>query len=185
MTHKILKANGEVVPRSTVRSLEDTELVCSVHAALRRTFDERIQDKFGRPAVAADFPVGDVTPSHEHYEDDEDKLNVPSPPPEEEPTPEAGDHYVHADVMLPRGNTFARGRVIGRKRDHEGNVVSRANDNPVLDTRQYNVEFEDGDVIELTANIIAQNMYAMCDADGHQLLVFEAVIDHQRSEKIL
>ena len=38
---------------------------------------------------------------------------------------------------------------------------------------------------ELTANIIAQNMYAMCDAVGHQLLVFEAIVDHQRTEKAI
>ena len=29
-----------------------------------------------------------------------------------------------------------------------------------------------GDVSELTANTIAESMYAMCDEDGHQILIF-------------
>ena len=65
--------------------------------------------------------------------------------------------------MLPRGSTLARGRVIERKRDHEGNFIGRSNANPILDTREYKVKFEDGDVTELTANAIAESMYGMCD----------------------
>ena len=65
--------------------------------------------------------------------------------------------------MLPRGGNLARGRVTERKRDHEGNVIGRSNANPILDTREYEVKFEDGDVTELTANAIAESMYAMCD----------------------
>ena len=73
--------------------------------------------------------------------------------------------------MLPHGGTLARGRVVRRKRDREGNPIGRANANPILDTRSYEVEFEDGDVSELTANTIAESMYAMCDEDGHQILI--------------
>ena len=42
---------------------------------------------------------------------------------------------MNASVMLPRGNSCARGKVIERKRDAYGNVVGRKNDNPILDTR--------------------------------------------------
>ena len=60
--------------------------------------------------------------------------------------------------MLPHGGTLARGRVVRRKHDREGNPIGRANANPILDTRSYEVEFEDGDVSELTANTIAESM---------------------------
>jgi len=66
--------------------------------------------------------------------------------------------------LLPHDNdTLARGRVTKRKRDLDENVVDHANANPILDTREYLVEFDDGEVSELTANVIAQSMYAMCD----------------------
>ena len=45
--------------------------------------------------------------------------------------------------------------------------MSCANENPILDTRGYVVEFEDGEQAELAANTIYQSMYAQCDPDGN------------------
>ena len=42
----------------------------------------------------------------------------------------------------------------------DGNPIGRADANPILDTREYIVEFEDGDEAELNANLIAEAMYA-------------------------
>ena len=69
--------------------------------------------------------------------------------------------------MLPCGGTLARGQVTERKRDHEGNVIGRSNANPILDTQEYEMKFEDGNVTKLTANAIAESMYAMCDQSGN------------------
>jgi hypothetical protein len=41
-----------------------------------------------------------------------------------------------------------------------------SNDDPILDTRQYEVEFSYGDVFEYAANDIAQNLYSNEDHDG-------------------
>ena len=68
----------------------------------------------------------------------------------EVPTLEVNENYVNSSVMFPRGNSYARGKVIGRKRDADGNAVGRTNYNPILDTREYFVEFDDGYVSELT-----------------------------------
>ena len=81
--------------------------------------------------------------------------------------------------MLPRYGTLARGLVTERKRDHKGNVIGGSNANPILDTQEYKVTFEDGDVTELTANLIAESMYAMCDKNGHHILLFDAIVDHK------
>ena len=62
----------------------------------------------------------------------------------EVPTPKVNDNYVNDLVMLPRGNSYASGKVIGLKRKADGNAVGRKNDNPILDTREYRVEFDDG-----------------------------------------
>ena len=48
------------------------------------------------------------------------------------PTPEVNDNYVNDSVMLPIGNSYTRGKVIGRKRDADGNSIGRGNYNPYL-----------------------------------------------------
>ena len=89
------------------------------------------------------------------------------------------------EFMLPHGGTLARGRVTERKRDHEGNVIGRSNANPILDTREYEVNFEDGDVTKLTANAMAESMYAMCDKNGNHILLFDAIVDHTKNDKAM
>ena len=68
-----------------------------------------------------------------------------------------------------------------RKRDHEGNVIGRSNANPIPDTREYEVKFEDGDVTKLTANAISESMYAMFDESGDHILLFYAIVDHRKN----
>ena len=46
--------------------------------------------------------------------------------------------------------------MIGRKRGPEVNPIGKANSQPVLDTRRYGVEFDDGDITKLTANLIVE-----------------------------
>ena len=87
--------------------------------------------------------------------------------------------------MLPRGGNLARGRVTERKRDHKGNAIGISNANPIFDNREYKVKFEDGDVTELTANAIAESMYAMCDKNGDHILLFDAIIYHKKNEKAM
>ena len=88
-------------------------------------------------------------------------------------------------MALPCGGTLARGRVTERKRDHEGNVIGRSNANPILDTQEYEVKFEDEDVTELTANAIAESMYAMCNKNGNHILLFDAIVDHKKNNKAM
>ena len=46
------------------------------------------------------------------------------------PNPELKDSYVNSTVMLPKINTYTRGKFIGRKRDVDGNAFGRTNYNP-------------------------------------------------------
>ncbi len=99
------------------------------------------------------------------------------------PTPEADDNYVNTSLMLPRGNVLAHGTVIGQKRDARGDPIGNANTNPILDSRMYHVEFEDGDMCELTANVIAESMYASCDEDSNKYILFDSFVDHKSNRK--
>ena len=76
------------------------------------------------------------------------------------------DQYVGAEVQLSKGNRVVIGTV-KRRKTNNGLVVGKANSNPILDTRTYDVEFPDGSHAEYSANIIAQNMYSQCDTEGN------------------
>jgi hypothetical protein len=74
------------------------------------------------------------------------------------------------------------GFVEQRKRDSDGNLIGKANHNPILDTRLYTVKFPDGKEAEYAANIIAENMLSMCDEEGNQYLLLNHIVDHKKEE---
>jgi hypothetical protein len=57
--------------------------------------------------------------------------------------------------------------------------------NPIKDTRTYEVEFPGGEIAELTANAIAEAMYAQCNDDGNEYLLFDCIVDHKKNNKAL
>ena len=61
-------------------------------------------------------------------------------------------------MLLPRGEGVEYGKVIGRKRDQDGRPVGQAKAIPLLNTRVYEVEFQDGYIQEYLANTIAENI---------------------------
>ena len=101
----------------------------------------------------------------------------------EVPTPEIGDHYLGASILLPRGSTSVCGRVKLRKRNSDGNLVGVADPNPIKDTRTYEVEFSGGEIVELNANAIAEAMYAQCDDDGNEYFLFDCIVDHKKKTR--
>ena len=98
-------------------------------------------------------------------------------------TPEVKKNYVNASVMLPRGNTISRGKVIGQKRDADGNDVGRMNDKPILNTHKYIVDFDYEEVIKLTANVIAKSMHASCDGYENEYVMIESIIYYHNNDK--
>ena len=47
------------------------------------------------------------------------------------------------------------------------------------------MKFEDGDVTELTANAIAESMYAMCNENGDHILLVDAIVNHRKNENLM
>ena len=81
-------------------------------------------------------------------------------------------------LELPLGNDLAQGMVTKRSRDNDGNVIGRAHDSPILNTREYIVEFETGEEAELSANAITQSMYTQCNLEGNQYVLFDSIVDY-------
>ena len=100
-------------------------------------------------------------------------------------TDEAYDQYVGAELLVPHGDEMVRGRVIKRARGDDGNPIGIRNSNPILDTREYEVEMPDGSTAEYAANVIAENLYAQCDSEGRQYLFLSEIVDHEKSDKAI
>ena len=99
LTAKILKSNGQFVCRSTIRHLNDDERNCITHAEMRKAFDASVYEAIGPAATEDDFPAEDLTPDYEAYDDniltfDPDYGDI-------EVTPETGDTFIGAEILLP------------------------------------------------------------------------------------
>ena len=64
-------------------------------------------------------------------------------------------------------------------------MCGQANNNPILNTRTYLVQFDDGKVTELAANVIDTQMYAQYDSDGNMYVTLDDLTDHRKSSKAL
>ncbi len=116
-----------------------------------------------------------VTPSDEDYDD---MLVEPRPEADEE---DAIDKYLTAELIMDVGtDNERRGRVVKRSRGLDGRPIGRSHANPLFDTREYDIEFTDGTMEKHTANVIAENMYAQVDDEGHQYLILDEIIDHRK-----
>ena len=187
MTAQILKSNGWIVHRSTYRGLTQDEMKCPDHTQRRKEFDDEIQKKLGT-GYDPDRGIPDEpdqtalegTPGYDLAEEERlSRVNTA----DEESSADIGDNYIGAEVTLPLGEHYMTGRVTGRKANADGSAYGRANANPILDTRVYEVEFEDGAVAEFSANTIAENMWAQCDSEGRQFLLMDEIIGHRKNKE--
>ena len=89
--------------------------------------------------------------------------------------------------MLPRNSVKAKVRGTKWAQDNYGNPVGRDNPKPILDSRQYVVEFGEGTEAKLTANSISipPSMYAQCDPGSNQYLMLDSVVYFRRSTTAL
>lgn len=59
-------------------------------------------------------------------------------------------------------------KVIGRKRNADGILVGHAHQNPLLDSRVYEIEFFDGERQEISYNVLAEHLLSKVDEEGNQ-----------------
>jgi len=92
-------------------------------------------------------------------------------------SPPVTDLLINAEVLLPRGEKMQLAKVSKRVRDANGKLISSHDNDPILNTSLYEVEFLDGAVKQYAANIITENMYAQVDANGQTHTLLESIID--------
>ena len=179
MTGKILKANGNTRHVSTYRALTQEEREDPRLQLQMNDFLKNIQQTLGEIANDSDFTDEFDefnTPTYEPYQDNDTKPQITL----DRDDYQSFDQYIGAEVLLPCGDKQLSGKVMTRKREADGSLKGERHSNPLFDTRAYVIEFPDGMEAEYTANIIAENMYAQCNADGEQYLLLNGIKDHKK-----
>jgi hypothetical protein len=177
----ILKPNGQVVARTTVKAITAQDIALNVRlAADIAAMDKEISESI-EPFTEFSLKDLDEQCDEGHYHDHEDNSA--------EDDPLAQDLLVGAEVHLPRragqdGSHEERpvGKVVGRKHNADGSLVGSYHPDKRLDTRQYEVEFTDGMREAYVYNTIAQSLYSELDADGRRWYSFDSIVGHKRGE---
>ena len=102
-------------------------------------------------------------------------------------TADTTDNYLNMELGLPRGvnDTLLHATVKRRAIDINGNPIGTRNNNPLLDSRAYEVQFIDGSSEIIQANIIAENLLSQVDEEGHQQMLLHDIIDHQSNSNAI
>jgi hypothetical protein len=175
LTSWVLPTSGRPVARLMVSSSTEedkiTPLMQGDLAKLDKAIEEKIGNKKPSKEVEKDFHalhpeiLNDI-----HLPDKEDEI-VPYNP--DATMPEANDYtsksydkYIAAEVMLPVRGELLRARVTAQSYDHDGKPIRKSHLNPILDTRQYKVEFPNGSSDAFGANVITESMYSQIDDEG-------------------
>ena len=91
------------------------------------------------------------------------------------------DSYIGIQLGIVRGpdNDVQHAHVKRRDIDEEGKPVGVPHNNLILDMRQYEVEFLDGETEVMTANLIAENILVQVDDNGHVHMMIDEIEDHR------
>ena len=184
MAQWILKANGNVVPRRSPRPLTVAKLHSPTELKKREIFDKLIERRWGSAIIPP--KLENDTKEWSEYEDDEeeprmvlDSEDVVDATGKQLNQNLAYDRNINSEVALQIDNEVKKGKVVRRTMGPHGKVSGTYDDNPVLNTVLYDVEFPDGQVREYAANDIAENMLTQVDSEGFTLTMMKGIVDYK------
>jgi hypothetical protein len=89
---------------------------------------------------------------------------------------------ISAEILLPHGDDMQLGKVIGRASGDHRSTMGSYDDNPVLNSMIYDLEFPDGNIMEYAANMLAENMLSQLDPYGYNTILLKEIIDYRRDD---
>jgi hypothetical protein len=191
MSHWVLTRSGTVISRTAVQRItnldkETDEVKQSINefdVEVNRRFKEEEKDLTCDGAKPNPEDWSECLENDADFQQESDSVvNDPNAPEADDSfAPDVcGDTCLNMELATPRdrdGPKFAK--IAKRLRDKDGLPTGKANDNPILDTRMYQVEYPDGHKASLAANAITENMFAQVDDEGNRHVLFEEIIDHR------
>ena len=196
MSYWILPISGIPISCTTVQRLTEMEKQTDEWKRKMEAFTDAIETKLGNSVKSATIPEKDLLGIPQEFlselESEDDKFyNLFTKSINDQSLKEADDcydqefgskdNYIGMKLGIVRGpdNDVQQARVKQRVVDDEGKAIGTPHDNPILDLRQYEVEFLDGETEIMTANLIAENILSQVDDNGHVHLMLDEIEDHR------
>ena len=197
MSYWVLTVNSMVIARTTVQQVTSLEMQQGHMKERTLAFDEAIRDKIKdsdhiileggktQPHDWTDHPFEDDPDFAEEFRgviSDNEVKNA-----DETFTLDVYDTYLNMELAIPQGDSLEPrlARVTKRLKDANGLPIGLASENPILDTRMYEVQYHDGEKASLAANNIAENLFAQVDDEGNRQVLMDEIIGHRSNEQAL
>jgi len=198
MSYWILTSSGHVISCVTVQRLTNAEQQTDEWKKKMNNYDKKVKERLdiSNFIISRDeekpfnsLSLGDDDPefeqefmktSHNPMQVDDDGQHGCNSD-DKKHTIDSFDPYLNMEIGLPRGDddNLMHATVKRRVVDDDGVPIGKANKNPILDSRMYEVEFMDGTMEKLTANVITENIMAQIDAEGNRQMLLREIIDHR------
>jgi hypothetical protein len=178
MSYWILPVTGRIISRTSVQRVTNLELQEDNLIRRCRAFDLAIKNYCNDEKYIIqpdrDVPNFDLQldlDDDPDYQEEFNRVLENKAIEDDDYTPDAHDQYLDMEITLPRA------------KDIDGTPIGKAHDNPVLDTRQYEVEWHDGKREIIFANTIAENLYSQVDQEGNRHVIFNDIIAHRSTDE--
>ncbi len=192
MAQWVLKDNGKVVPRQSIRHLSAAKLAPSDEDehSKREKFSTSIRGLLGDSISLLATPLPNLIEDYWEMEPYGDEVEDAIAFLEADLTDAAGkpfaqdslaDALINAKVLLPNDDGTALARVVKRVVGPDGKLIGEYNNNPLLNSLLYECIFDDGTVKEYVANTIASNIFIESDEDGFSSSSLYHIVDHKSS----
>ncbi|KAI2502896.1 Reverse transcriptase (RNA-dependent DNA polymerase) [Fragilaria crotonensis] len=194
MSYWLLPESGIPISATTVQRMTNDEKTTDEMKKRMIQYDERLQRIFETQSADLTRTLRDIHPSYVIDPEDEDAAffdeftrvidDARLKHADENTTHDTevtSDPYVGMEMALSRDadGALVHATVRRRVRDEDGKPVGIAHTNPLLDSRKYEVHYLDGQIEELTANLIAENLMAQVDEEGRRQMMLSDIIDHR------
>ena len=191
----ILLDNAEYIARSTVVGIDQHELTTEAMKSETSKFMVSVESVIGNHRVPIFNHVQPNAIYFDAFSDDHDSDANVLPYGDElidvktetvdEAYLESLDEYIGSQIVIPNKEAIpVLATVKKRKRDALGKPIGTSNENPILDSRIYELEFPDGRIEEYSVNVIAENLLNMADDDGWDTGLLDDIIDFRKDDSI-
>jgi hypothetical protein len=192
MCFNLLVDTGHFITHSSVIPVPDEDLNTSALQVQMDTFTRSVNDAIGdhKKAIVRGETVNDDELYYDTFfdsptDDDntwpwESELEDLPLKDQDSNAMEDLDKYIGANIVLPgKDGEQVLTVVKGLKRGLNGELLGTKNDNPILDTRIFQVEFPDGHLEDYATNKIAKTLYSQVDKEGNSIGELSEICDHQ------
>ena len=190
MSYWVLTQKGNVISHTTVSRVTNLEMQIDSTKSRPQEFNTAITDRLNnkahiiieggksQPYDWSDHPFAEDTDFAEEFHSVVSNSEIKEA--NEEFTADSyDDQYLNMELAVPRGvnpnSQYAK--VTKRLRDADGIPIGTANENPILDSHMYEVEYQDGTKASLVANYIAENLFMQVDQEGNIHVLLDELID--------